>query len=83
MLLLLVLFGSEVGIHSQLIEVEGASAGNELVVLGAGSNMKFADSDFGAFISISQTGTKNTMELTSVDLQPSVGAQALYSYRSM
>ena len=72
----------EVGIHSQLIEVEGANAGHELVVLGAGSNMKFADSNFGAFISISQTGTKNTMELTSVDLQPSVGAQALYSYRS-
>ena len=72
----------ETGGHSQLIEVEGASAGNELVVIGAGSNVKVTDSNFGAFITISQSGTKNTIELVNVDLQPSQGTQALYTYRS-
>jgi len=70
------------GVHSQLIEVDGASAGHEFVVIGAGSNVKVTDSNFGAFVTISQTGTKNTIDLFNVDLQPSQGTQALYSYRS-
>ena len=70
------------GGHSQIVEADGLSAGHEFLVSGAGSNFKVTNSNFGAVISNSQSGTKNTVELINVDLQPSQGTQALYSYRS-